>query len=140
MIKAEELRIGNLVKRSAQINFSDYKDPLYWRVNSGMIGDCENYKENWAFDPIPLSEDILLECGFRKYSNSDFHIELNTPDRDLNIGAYPDGFYPSLSGSPEMSHLEGEYFSLNKIEYLHQLQNLYFALTGQELNVNPDKQ
>jgi hypothetical protein len=32
---------------------------------------------------------------------------------------------------------EIHYINLNHIQYVHQLQNLYFALTGEELNIKP---
>jgi hypothetical protein len=35
-----------------------------------------------------------------------------------------------------VSHTVDGYWGSNNITYLHQLQNLYFALTGEELPVN----
>ncbi len=67
--------------------------------------------------PIPLTEEWLLKFGFRKYDMyydvDDFYlIRLN--DASFRAGS--------------LSHL--------KMTHVHQLQNLYFALTGGELTLN----
>lgn len=67
--------------------------------------------------PIPLTEEILLKCGL-EYQRPDF-----------------------IKGSFAIRDFDGGYIYLNGLdggliyEYLHQLQNLYFALTGEELEV-----
>jgi hypothetical protein len=71
-------------------------------------------------EPIPITEDVLLEYGFKKnerycYVNISSDLEL------MNIGnKYFRACYSSAIIDPN-------------IIYLHQLQNLYFALTNQEL-------
>lgn len=69
--------------------------------------------------PIPLTEEWLLKFGFKsiqdgwyEYSNSNITFSWNIYDRQLRF--------------------LGEPFN---IQYVHQLQNLYFALTGEELEV-----
>lgn len=72
--------------------------------------------------PIELTEELLLKCGFEKrlsnYEEAECH------------DYYLDGFkYISNSCSWYLHNCT------IKIEYVHQLQNLYFALTGEELTI-----
>ena len=114
MIKANELRIGNLIlNRHNELDivsdrtFQDFRFPK-------MDG-------NYGYKGIQLTEEILLMCGFTRIGKS---LRLNTFEycpisRNLVIHGHG-GYYTGL---------------ILKIQYLHQLQNLYFALTGDELTV-----
>jgi len=115
MIKANELRIGN---------WYNFKNPMgdtftpsifdFWTEAIGF----EAYGE-----PIPLTPEILEKCGFKKSENEkffkrDFYILVIDEDGSYAFGTDTyDGYFTD-------------------IKYLHQLQNLYFALTGEELKIN----
>lgn len=76
--------------------------------------------------PIPLTEEILLKCGF-EYDTLDWlylrRKRFNfCTDRSVNMGVV----YVNINGCDLGLELE----------YLHQLQNLYFALTQKELEIN----
>jgi len=128
-MKTNEWRLGNLL----QINHNGVVE--YWKV-SGL--DDENglkiklfnsnttpiYDGNYKHEPIPLTEELLLKCWFKKSSGQSFEIILN----DWTKLYYNCGYF-------EIS-INGHAFSLNHIKYLHQLQNLYFVLTQQELEIN----
>jgi len=67
--------------------------------------------------PIPLTEEWLLRFGFaNKYSENHFW------RGEVCIWKAPSGF------------LENKY--RHEIKHVHQLQNLHFCLTGNELSVN----
>jgi hypothetical protein len=72
---------------------------------------------------VTLTEEILLKCGFDKllsiFKKDDFKIGLDGNDFLLS----------------EITVVFENKIKF-KIQYLHQLQNLYFALTGKELEVN----
>ncbi len=72
--------------------------------------------------PIILSEKWLVNFGFKKnaewFSNSLF--EINIEERGAHVRLIMGGI------SKYLLH----------IKYVHQLQNLYFALTGEELTIN----
>lgn len=76
--------------------------------------DFNNHQNN--IRPIKLTEEILLKCGFEKglkyFSYKDFDIDLK--------GWF--GFNNMVANA--------------NIKHLHQLQNLYFALTNEELEIN----
>jgi hypothetical protein len=117
MIKANELRIGNLV-----MDDDDSHDVFNVEEITKGKSETENMwfiNGRWSEDvlPIPLTHEILEKCGFEKeedyYSYEGFKLWYN----DYN-------FY----------HMNSE--MLIHVDYLHQLQNLYFALNGEELAVN----
>lgn len=117
-INANEVRIGNWLKRDSQ--------PNGFHVDSQSFFIIEQHP-NW-YEPIPISEDILMACGFEK----DNHRKYST--------AY-------LKNKIRIRHLKGDNkFVLNRygsvylsIHTLHQLQNLFFALTGEELQIDESK-
>lgn len=119
MIKNYEIRVGNLLEWN--------KKPF--KVCAIFRNVTEN--ELWAKDnnelhPIPLTEEILLKCGFRR--------ENYISKKAWNISF---GFYNiwGIIGDKFTLYLNGDETE-TEIKYLHQLQNLYFALTGTELEIN----
>jgi hypothetical protein len=106
---ARELRIGNYF-----IGPNGIEQVL--RLNSTMVN---SYGED-EITGIPLNEEWLVKMGFIRirdypvYSLNDFRIELNLVESKWKADLY-----------------------VNKtvILYVHQLQNLVFALTGEELTI-----
>ena len=118
MINSNELMIGNWLGY-----FTDFVDSLGFRKIKAheFLSIHDNPKR---VKPIPLTEEILLRCGFEKVRYEKYvHKKL------IKLRAYPhvmkDGFGIHLMGS----------YTLPNIKHLHQLQNLYHALTGQELKI-----
>lgn len=113
-MKANELRIGNYVNlygSQATIIPNDFQK---WFQN-------EPNWENKAFKPILLTEEWLLKFGFTHNGGYSWDC------KKLGCQRYIE------------NHLTKGYFETNyeskHIQYAHQLQNLYFALTGQELEI-----
>lgn len=127
MIKSIDLRIGNFVKDKKGViltvygvAISDGKNIIWYDKEAGF------YLEDYEIDPIPLTPDILEACGFVKKTDSapgigDFHW-------------YDNGDYETIRVYNDWITLKG--VESVPIKYLHHLQNLIFALTGQELTVN----
>lgn len=123
MIDVKELRIGNWV--------SGKNDPemKVVSISNGSVelrfnGVGEDYGD-WYYDddelkPIPLTPEILEKCGF-KYL------------KEQNVW-FRDGMNEYLT-----LHYNGfcVYESTKKriIKSLHELQNLYFSLTGKEIEI-----
>ncbi|WP_185246654.1 hypothetical protein [Chryseobacterium bernardetii] len=145
MIAPQELRIGNLVTINNSKAWPDLKDiPLtvielsteldeyekeLFPKSKGTItlkGDIETYNQFTQFvSPIELTEQWLIKFGFEdkyltidKKISSDFTMSL-IPDKE-------DGYY-------FMPHAILKWGV--DLKYVHQLQNLYFALTGEELKI-----
>jgi hypothetical protein len=117
-MKASELRLGNLVMDGKDIE----------QVNARMIDMLVKIEAD--FDPIPLTEEWLLKFGFDKVGIALTSIAiapLNLPCT-FNLPNTPFSF---CQGKLILTTGTGD-FCVN-IEYVHQLQNLYFALTGEEL-------
>ena len=119
MINANELRIGNFI--------GDKQRP-YFPIT------LDNIKYFHTFLPIPITPEILEKCGFKKNRNNEMAIEINniSGHLELNEGGC-NYFYPSFTQTPQGGEERTVYF--NRIQSLHQLQNLYFALTGEELTI-----
>ncbi len=117
-MEAKELRIGNYVESSI-IEIGMLKVlAITTARDTNYINACDIK----FIEPIPLTEEWLLKFGFRFTSISDTYFK-NTDDnlKQVNIHHKPFMLY-SFNCS-------------TKLEYVHQLQNLYFALTGEELTI-----
>mgnify|MGYP003624745705 CR=1 FL=1 len=117
MIQSNELRIGNWI--NLYDNFNSQVTGLtntkkVWCVKNPIDEKCAWFTNN--LNAIPLTEEWLIDFGFKKdkidstYYKDDFEICL-----------------PNFVRWKE-SHLSG-------IRNVHQLQNLYFALTRKELTL-----
>jgi len=128
MVQEKELRSGNLVYRIIE----DY-EPLAEKkvVEWGWdivyrIGDCVDREENYEY--IVLTAEKLKEFGFEKGKrgiNEYYYID------DFEIQIHGDKFPLAIWGGESAPHLT-QYIGL-RTKYVHQLQNLYFALKGKEL-------
>lgn len=118
MIKVNELRIGNYVE---------------W--NRGIFKCCQifnNSVENelWCkplneLHPIQLTEEWFLKLGLEKCFSNDYWYSIKFGDKRLLV---------SILGNVEIKKWDGTMIGFLSIcEYVHQLQNLYFALCGEEL-------
>ena len=120
MIKANELRIGNWVKYHDDTNI---RVTLEIMIAQNHANKTSGHR-SWIY-PIPLTPEILEKwCGFTRK-----------------------GYVSSNGSKISVHHIEPLYPNgriyfnswciMNKIpKYLHEFQNLYFALTGEELPVN----
>lgn len=113
---AKELRIGNLVEKGNELFEADFI----------TIKMANNYK------PIPLTKEILLKFGFEKQETilhtffendyGDFYFSLQLMNNN--------SFHLRIRNDSQENE---RYTGLGIFKYVHQLQNLYFALTGEEL-------
>ena len=122
-MKAEELRIGNLVKQGSVGALDNLQA---WTFTDGVVLPVE-YKE---LTPIPLTEEWLVRFGFEKKGSicNDECYELN----GFYIWKYGSDF---SCGNVSLGGKLG-YSQHPSLEHVHQLQNLYHALTGEELTLN----
>lgn len=123
MIDPKELKLDNLILHKGEIVPVYQIERRYktvYRINDidvdeRVIGD--------TYQPVPLTPELMPSCGFHRRPESRFYTCFN--DKVL-FESWP------LDGSIV---IEGGFVG-QKIKHLHQLQNLYFALTGIELVVN----
>ena len=122
-MEANELRIGNWVQLEIMKPYQI--EPHHFLLNEDGYSDCLDLSI-----PIPLTEDWLIKFGFKKKKEA-FHIDLDAGWSYLCLAS---DFSLCIYGSPH--HYENGFypcFQRDVIKYVHQLQNIYFALTGQEL-------
>jgi len=124
-MKASELRIGNLLelpnKQAVQISIDSLKE-----IESGIH----------PYQKIPLTEDWLVRFGFIKMINPNNRIYYSLADYRAEIIGYRKEYV--MLGE---IHFEWVFYLTDsngdrigkEHNSVHQLQNLYFLLTGKEL-------
>ena len=122
---ATELRLGNLALNSSN------ESVIVLEISKTLVkttpDDLHLISE---LKPIPLTEEMLLKCGFEingkyyrsKYIQDSFKLIYDFNQRVLYF-KYKGEFRPMIQIP-------------RAIESLHELQNLYYALTGEELEVH----
>lgn len=140
MIDAKELRIGNFVLLDDGvweiISIDSYGIYDIYHADSGRR--IERF--NSEIEPIPLTEGLLLKCGFKKTGDFAFEYKddadliFDAPNDWENTGDYPVGISSIDPGYPAMYIPHGEV--IIRCLYLHDLQNKFFAITGKELEVD----
>lgn len=141
MIKVAELRIGNLVK------YTGTPYPNYPLVNGMVIvedivgngvnlsmGGSTLYKAD-KLEGIPITPEWLERMGYVRFQYyTDEYLwslvdENNTMTGDFCIVEENNRLIP-MNGTGGY-----EYAIAREIQYVHQLQNLFFTLTGEELTI-----
>lgn len=118
MIKANELRIGNFITID-----NGEKPPYIYEVTAHDMEEIDGCGEDCF--PIPLTPEILEKCGLRLQAQ---RTSIYIRDRlKIWIGHINGGIAYLKNEDTDDS------FYIGQVSYLHQLQNLYFALTGKEL-------
>ena len=112
-MRASELRIGNIV------NNNGYSE---WIISDGS--DIDFSEKNCK--GIPLTEEWLLKFGFEKTINPP-----SAPIWDEDIQYVYKG-YRFCQDVNSGWFLLGYSWNTKHFKYVHQLQNLYFALTEEE--------
>lgn len=118
MITANDLRIGNWI-------YDKYNAPVQCTIEH--LSEAVQWRSSWG--AIPLTEEILLKAGFEKKDIGSGNIVCFDLD-SFQINTYKEsskeGFWIRQYPSPKHK----------RFNYVHQLQNLYHALTGEELKIN----
>jgi hypothetical protein len=123
-MKANELRIGNLLQSDTNTIIKIVgvvKKDIYYYHNKKNLYVLE--LNNLNFQPLELTEEWLLKFGFEILLTDNDSVLYRLNSQDVNIHPIG-GFTYGVRGVP-----------LVKIKYINQLQNLYFALTNEELTM-----
>lgn len=124
-MEANELRIGNLF-----IEKHCGETITVESISKERIGFSGEFYGKWQAEPIPITEEWLLRFGFDK--GEEYYLNKNLDSKE--------GIFEKMCYD-----LQNKEFTINcnnydgycvEVEYIHQLQNLYFALTGEELKLN----
>ena len=125
MIKASELRIGNITAQGEVVTVYEHG------IHVGF-GKCFKFRR---VEPILITEEWLVQLEFKE-------------KEDISFSYYYKYFkQTNTKGCEQQSKFalgrKGTEVFINNVwicgvEYVHQLQNLYFALTGEELEIKGD--
>lgn len=123
MIQANEIRIGNLFTANGFPMHVEaiFKDTIYFDFEGE-----ENIKD---LVPIPLTEEILIKAGF----HTRFGTDPQEPNA-LKVYFIEDFEILKFEDDKEIFYSQGKGVHL-EVKSVHQLQNLYFALTGEEIKI-----
>lgn len=115
MIQANELRIGNYIYKLG--NVIQVENETFRNVDAMLF----------PYEPIPITEEWLLKFGFKKDRNNEFWLTVAVTWVYIKFTENLEPFvYYRDNGVP----------LYNKVNYVHQFQNLYFALKQTELEIN----
>jgi hypothetical protein len=121
-MEAVELRLGNW--------YDHHGTPK--QVTTSVIEDLWGAPRVWV-KPIPITAEWLVKFGFENKGHG-----------------YSDNIYYKQQGWYNWAHIVtisdtgivmkhgfmNQWSELKSLQYVHELQNLYFALTGEELTIN----
>jgi hypothetical protein len=149
MINANELRIGNIIWESNSFTpgLEDFDEIIVASINDIDKAVRDDQGNGYSYDalyPIPITQDRLIELGFHKFEQviGTYEDELQYSYRDHKLElTFTVAYVIDRSGADVTRiriRLDGEVlFTPKSIIHVHQLQNLYFALTGEELEIKP---
>lgn len=141
-MKPQDIRIGNYVyyEHTTHIVSGIHGNKVYsWWVKDGepvieyeskdISGTLEEnpYMDVISqYEPIPLTEEWLIKLGFEKLtdSNDGFKNTTYTYTKGISFIVYFDGI-----------RLSTNFWMGNEKHYVHQLQNLFYVLSGEELKL-----
>lgn len=154
-MKANEIRIGNIVTvdnpkhhpklkniplRVTGIQEVDFGNAVECHINLEHINQDPNayydtYSQFFRFiRPIPLTEEILIKAGFEIGGYNLVEItHPKFPRLFFVLGEEFKSIWWNYNISGTFKECES---SQIEIIYLHQLQNLYFTLTGEEIKID----
>jgi hypothetical protein len=146
-LRAEELRIGNILNARFHHNTAPNGGGFFWRpvvvgtINEDSIttkfGERIELEEK-LLQYLPLTEDWLLRMGFVKYKSQ----------WSLSVGGELSIYFDN--GNIILWQVHESCYSMDRVfrskrhnhpkpslevTSVHQLQNLYYALTSQELTI-----
>ena len=127
-ITAREFRIGNWITVMGSLPTQVTAEHLYMMETYKPIDPKEaNYTE--MTEPILLTEEWLLKFGFKSVGKLHPTFKLRNYLLEENMMREGKYFLRQIINKSDSLCLSGE------IKYVHQLQNLYFSLTGTELTI-----
>ncbi len=128
-MKAQDLRLGNFViAKNKIIKIIEFRESFVLGENdNSIIGDLPSQMK-----PIELTEKLLYNIGFCFGGVSEYGKHYIKPNGNNTLWCkiYENGDM-SLTCNNNANLIQ-----LHKVKFLHQLQNAYYLLTNQELEIN----
>ena len=124
MIKPTELRLGNCVEYDGnyyQIDSLSWDLPTVDTIEFGI--GVVDYN---IINPIPLTEEVLIKCGFNKLGDFKYNKGAFVIERMINGDCFLVRMYVNITESVKVRY----------INHLHELQNLMYAILGEDLKID----
>lgn len=117
-MEANELRIGNYIKTKQGVEqFTPFM--MFGMYNTEVLS-VERFDDRYK--PIPLTEEWILDFGLKKEKDRSMGFNYTNNSKRFKL----------VRGNKGYGVKNSNYY---KTKYVHQLQNLYFSLTGEELTI-----
>lgn len=133
IINIQELRIGNYV-RAGDTPHARRVESLFSSLRRARLrsdrGDSSTFSEDEMI-PIEITEEWLLKLGFR-LMDSDGYEYTQYKNKDWRFYVFKADNYDGYL------LVDGMVTITDRVKHVHQLQNLYFALSGEELTLKED--
>lgn len=125
MIEVKSLRVGNVfIRNIPTTRGTEYEHGFV--LTEKWMGKLFSEDSSFALQdlfPIPLTPEVLDKVGFKK--NGSYWVK----------GLWQLPIYPKKDGG-EIIMVPNNNYAAIPLESLHQLQNLFWGLSGEELTVN----
>lgn len=141
-LKPQELRIGNLImdedgKICPIVSVDSEREFYQQSVDKKFIGTVSLYYGDWKGSsgrwiekckPIPITEEYLIRLGFQRKSRGKDFVWIHDYYMFNNVKS---GWYFVFKFDGLISFCFGKLF-VKEFRFVHQLQNFYFEITGDE--------
>ena len=142
MVDTNEIRLGNyLMLKDDLVKVVDIRRKSLRIYNQSKSFRNIKFTKSNDVNPIELTIDVLQNCGFT--------IDKPFGDAAGNVNCYKEDFVMMRNFTAKWRWVWGykndsvisnrEFFIWNTIDYLHELQNLWYAFYKQELIYNKKK-
>jgi hypothetical protein len=132
-MKPQDLRVGSVIEllpeekivEATTVDITTYHD-LYNR-------DSPNAK---LYKPVRIKAEPLEKLGFKLYKGFGFWELEEVQPSYIKLMLSGGEWYPSIAMCPELSFEYAGEATLCKIKYIHELQNIYRVLRGEDMDVS----
>ena len=140
MIDNRSIRIGNYIKKK-----SEYIQVVSIAITNCLCEHSDGHHEKSTYGSvshIPITDKILLACGFKKDGFGNYNLSLLDYDKmGMKILSFARDYLYIREGRKVNEQSQDDLITIwnkdiKKEFYLHELQNLYFDITGNELIVD----
>lgn len=129
-MEAKELRIGNIVQDiqyKSPMRIVQFYGTTMFELDSPYM-DYTDYRcdaDLDKYEPVLITEDWLIKLG-AKNTGTEIYLDIDSEYGNTLINYFDRKMF--------LIDCDGGSIGI-EIKYVHQLQNLYFALTGKELTI-----
>jgi|ERR1035437_2221518 hypothetical protein len=133
---ATELRVGNLINHGDKTIVVEDICKVGVNAEIDSYGHCDQiYYILWKdLNPIPLTHEWLIKLGFHDNDYKTGYIGIDVCHTDFVL-TKPENEDASHAGFYRWVYIQGKVHLLKRIQYVHDLQNLFYAITGEELKL-----